>query len=84
MDRRKLAVLRDIGYTFPATCGLCTFMRRGTKDPNWGTCTVHEYEHEKHSGEPRELSVHALGPCGEFQPGSEARDVLGGYAEFLS
>lgn len=83
MDRRKLAVLRSIGYTFPATCGLCMFMRRGTKDPTWGTCMVHEYQHEKHSGDARELSVHASGSCGEFQPREDASDMLGGYAEFL-
>lgn len=83
MDRRKLAVLRSIGYTFPATCGLCAFMRRGTKDANWGTCMVHEYQHEKHSGDTRELSVNAFGSCGEFQPADESRELLGAYAEFL-
>lgn len=82
MDKRKLRVLREIGYTFPATCGLCAFVRPG-QDGQWGTCTVHEYEHAKHSGPPRELSVNLFGSCESFQPKDDLAERLQGFAEFL-
>lgn len=82
MDRRKLKVLREIGYTFPATCGVCAFVRPG-QDGTWGTCAIHTYKHEKHTGAERELSVSLFGGCDAFQPKPDLEDKLQGFAEFL-
>lgn len=82
VDKRKLKVLRESGYVFGQTCGLCTFVRPG-KDGQWGTCTIHTYEHAKHSGPPREMSVSLFGGCSAFQPKDDIDERLGGFAEFL-
>lgn len=82
MDKRKLAVLRSVAYTFGQTCGLCAFVRPG-KDGLWGTCTMHEYQHGKHTGPPREVSVSMFGGCATFQPKEDLEERLGGFAEFL-
>lgn len=86
MDKKKLKVLRDIAYTFPMTCGLCShgqFQAYHGNMPLWGTCRVHTYKHDKHTGDERQLSVHLLGGCGDFQPTDNAAKSLEGFAEFL-
>lgn len=86
MDKNKLKVLREIGYTFPKTCGLCRhgeFRDYHGNLPLWGTCAIQKYKHEKHTGEDRRLSVHLLGGCEAFKPVANAEESLEGFAEFL-
>jgi hypothetical protein len=78
VDENKLRILRKVGYRFPPTCGRC---KHGIFPQNqWGTCGIHKYEHQKHTGPARALSIHMLGSCPQF----ESQGVsLGAYQEFL-
>ena len=79
MDPTKLRVLQGLPYRIQPVCGLC---RHGWFPQNdWGTCEQTSYQHEKHAGPPRQLSVHKFGNCWKF----ERRDnlnFLGGFQEF--
>lgn len=86
MDKTKLKVLREVGYTFPKTCGMCAagqFEGYRGMWPLWGTCGRQTYEHEKHTGEKRQLSIHLLGSCASFEAVSNAADALQGFGEFV-
>jgi hypothetical protein len=82
MDKTKLKVLREIGYTFPKTCGMCHSSQFRTVSP-WGTCANHTYKHEKHTGQDRQLSIHILGGCDDFKPRPDAEEMLEGFAQLL-
>lgn len=79
-DANKFAKLREIGYKVPVTCGLCT-NGHFSKGQDWGTCRLHQYEHLKHTGLPREVSVIRFGTCPKAVLYSPS--VLGAHAEFL-
>lgn len=82
MDANKLAELKRIGYTIPKTCGFCVhgdFV--GTKD--YGACVKHEYEHKKHTGPQRFLSIYRGGTCSKFEQ-SDAKVPYGRWAEFIT
>lgn len=87
MDKTKLAVLRDINYAFPQTCGMCrfgAFTGFANGQPRlWGTCSFHQYKHETHTGEPRQLSIHLFGGCDAFQVRLDMEPSLHGFSEFL-
>jgi hypothetical protein len=57
--------------------------------PMWGVCRKHTYEHEKHTENPRQLSIHLLGSCRFFETGMTPGgpvpiiEQLGGFAEFV-
>lgn len=83
MDLNKLAMLRGIGYRIPKSCGLC---KHGVfvAASDWGSCAVHAYEHLKHTGPKRQLSIYRGGSCQDkFEPREEAGTVLGAYSEFV-
>lgn len=81
MDNNKLIMLRAIGYKVNKCCGLC---KHGTfPNNNWGTCKIHKYEHLKHTGEARELSINKFGVCGSFEEGENISAELGKFAEFM-
>lgn len=84
MDKNKLQVLRDANYVIPKQCGLCVYGRFATPTADFGMCQVRQYRHEKHTGEPRQLSVYRGGGCPdlfELSPGAER--ALGAWAEFV-
>ena len=83
MDKNKLTELRSINYRIPHTCGLCVHgVFVGTSD--WGGCAVQQYEHLKHTGPKRQLSIFKGGGCAEKFTLDEARAAqLGAYREFL-
>ena len=83
MDQNKLNELRTIGFRIPKTCGLCKHgVFVGASD--WGTCAVRTYEHLKHSGPPRQLSVYRGGSCPDKFDVDPARVAqLGAWAEFV-
>jgi predicted GNAT family acetyltransferase len=81
MDKNKLTVLREIGYKISPTCSLC---RHSSFPQNeWGTCSENLYEHAKHSGEPRQLSIHKSGVCPKFRPNLSLIEKLGKFSEFF-
>ncbi len=83
MDANKLGELRTIGYKIPKTCGLCRHgVFVGAND--WGGCAIRTYEHLKHTGPPRQLSIYVGGSCPDkFEPKEQVANILGAYHEFL-
>jgi hypothetical protein len=83
MDANKLAMLRESGYRIAKSCGLCKHgVFVGTGD--WGSCAVKTYEHLKHTGPKRQLSIYRGGACTDkFEPSDQLDTVLGAYREFL-
>jgi hypothetical protein len=70
-DMNKLAALREAGFTIRNVCLTCTHFnaaqaRAGGGNSSWGTCAKVTYTHLKHTGEPRQASVHASGSCAEY------------------
>jgi len=67
MDANKLKVLQDIDYTIRAVCGNCANFIGAWKaiKNGFGTCVLgdYTYQHNKHTGQKRELSVHFSGSC---------------------
>lgn len=66
-DENKFAMLDEVCYTIRACCDLCvhgTFIAPGAM---WGTCAKHTYEHKKHTGKPRQMSISRVGVCKTFE-----------------
>ena len=61
MDGNKLKKLSSINYQLRNCCGRCKYGNFPNND--FGTCSVHTYEHLKHSEKERELSIHKYGIC---------------------
>ena len=80
-DEAKFAVLRSLPYRIPVTCGLCVHASLGAG--GWGTCGRHSYAHLKHTGAPRQVSIHAAGTCPDAHLSDAARASLGAHREFL-
>ncbi len=82
MDQNKQGELRQIGYLILPVCGLC---KHGSFPSNdWGTCQVRTYEHLKHTGPARQLSIYRMGSCPDkFQLDAARAASLGAYAEFV-
>ena len=60
-------------------CGLCQHAWFPKDD--WGTCTIQTYEHEKHTGPARQLSIHKYGTCKLFRLRVNV-NFLGAFQEF--
>lgn len=84
MDKAKLKVLQEVRYAFSPTCGRCQHGRFDSygRSPVWGTCEANLYQHEKHTGAPREMSIHLLGSCSAFKATDVAEAGLGSFAQF--
>lgn len=85
MDANKLKVLRDIGYVIRPCCYFCVNFCKG-QVPGFGTCKAHQYQHEKHTGGPRDLSVHANGICadGKYEVHPDMTEAMGmAWQEFI-
>lgn len=82
MDKNKLKVLQEVNYEIKKVCGMCCYMRAGTR-AMWGTCTKFSYDHQKHTDTNREMSVHAFGSCSSFQLGADQVTWLGSFGQFL-
>ena len=81
MDANKEAKLREIGYHIRPACASCTHASIQSGH-TWGTCTLHEYEHVKHTGPKRKLSIHMLGHCRHFEFDQESLNGLANYGQF--
>lgn len=62
-------------------CELCVHYRPGSAD--WGTCKQFEYEHKKHTGPPRELSVPRMGSCPSWEGEPKTSLRLQDYVLFV-
>jgi hypothetical protein len=82
MDDNKRKKLAEIGYRILPCCALC---KHGKFKPNndFGDCTANTYEHLKHSGDARQLSINRLGSCPRFQVDEARLSFLHGFREFL-
>ena len=84
-DANKFAKLREVGYTIPGTCRFCTHGWFG--GDYFGRCEKHTYEHGKHTGEHRGISIHQCGTCPDWEGDSHGATALGikytAFEEFL-
>lgn len=83
MDANKLQVLRDIPYEVRKVCGLCAHGIFPTPNNDWGTCGVQQYEHKKHTGPARQLSIVKYGSCPNFETDPIKVGQLALFQEFL-
>ena len=85
MDRTKLRQLRAMRTVIPPVCGLC---RHGTfygGSNLFGGCDKRQYQHEKHTGPVRPLSVcrYMLCDCEHFELDQQAVLKLQHFAVFV-
>jgi hypothetical protein len=80
MDADKRRKLIEVDYAIHPCCGLCEHADVPAMS-DWGTCKAHDYQHEKHTGERRQLSINRLGWCPTFRE-ADIR-FLGAFAEFV-
>jgi hypothetical protein len=64
MDKNKEQKLMTIGYTIQPCCGLCAYAKLSAD--GWGTCKQHTYQHDKHTGVHRQVSINQYGLCTRF------------------
>lgn len=81
MDQKKLEKLIDIDYTIKPSCGLCVYSAFANSD--WGTCSLHRYDHEKHDGDRHKLSIHRLGYCSKFTFSQKKAQGMEHYEQFF-
>jgi hypothetical protein len=82
VDANKLLVLQEIGYRIPGACSLCQHAAI-SPGQDWGTCGLYTYEHAKHTGPPRQLSIHRYGRCDKFEIAAGEEEQLGLFEQFL-
>ena len=84
MDKNKLKVLQDIDYKVQRTCGNCDWFVGDsyTKSIMFSTCSKHTYEHKKHIGPERKLSVHRDGVCDKHEWNGNALNFMHSYSQF--
>jgi hypothetical protein len=86
VDENKRAKLIDAAYRVLRTCGNCIhsdILEVVGMSAVWGTCRRWRYQHNKHTGEPRPLSVNAAGTCSFHVLRRNAPIKLGGFTPFL-
>lgn len=83
MDANKRKLLDQVGYEVRACCGTCRHARV-SQGSEWGTCSIHSYDHVKHTGPARALSISIFGGCPQHAISAEATASLGRFAELLA
>lgn len=83
MDANKLRVLREIDYCIPKQCGNCQHGEFSYPDSPFGGCMLQTYDHLKHTGPPKPLSIYKSGSCSKWEPDEEEIASLGPWAEFV-
>lgn len=81
MDQNKVKKLQEVGFKILSTCGRCKYGRFGNPDNFFGECARFTYDHLKHSRNPRQLSVHSAGNCGDFE--THPLETLEKWEEFV-
>lgn len=82
MDENKLKKLRSINYSINPSCGTCIHSYF-TCESDWGTCSKHSYNHNKHTVKARSLSIHRAGSCPDFQMSNDKENSMSHYREFF-
>ncbi len=82
MDENKLKKLKEVGFVMNRCCGLCSFATFSPGVGVYGECSEHTYEHKKHTGPKRDVTVHKYGYCPCFEPNYELLDRLGPWKTF--
>jgi hypothetical protein len=83
VDANKLVKLKVIGYQVRQTCGNCVHSFFPSRNTDWGTCSLYQYDHLKHSDQKRQLSIHRSGRCKDGyskSPTATSELNLGGFA----
>lgn len=80
MDANKVEKLREIGYEIRSACDNCVWgnFRVGS---DFGRCHRHHYNHQKHTDETMDLSIHRGGHCPDYSVAGYV--PLGPWMEFL-
>lgn len=83
-DANKLKVLQNAGYVVKPTCATCVH-REAFYDHPWTTCNLLTYEHQKHTGEPRGVSIFKTGWCKFHEWSKEILEDLqtSGFLKFV-
>lgn len=82
MDENKRKKLHEIGYTIGPSCDTCVHFQ-AYSDENFGTCTKYKYQHLKHTGTERSLSVYKHGSCPQYQQQPGIDNIVHGFKEFI-
>lgn len=64
-DPNKLEALKKAGFRIREVCGSCDHSVFTEGSP-FGTCWKIQYEHQKHTGPPRDAGIHIFGWCPQF------------------
>lgn len=81
-DENKFETLRSLPYVVQKVCGLC---KHGVFPNNdWGSCSNTAYQHKKHTGDVRQVSIVKAGSCSNFELDETKATTLGAHREFLT
>jgi len=82
MDENKKRRLVELLYRIRPCCGLC---KHGSFRPGqyFGMCGKNTYEHGKHTGPPRQLSISRYGVCLAPELDESRLQTLEGFGEFV-
>ncbi|HEU5116103.1 MAG TPA: hypothetical protein VFT74_05440 [Isosphaeraceae bacterium] len=83
MDANKLQKLKDIGYVVRRTCDNCYYAEFNHRADAFGECTLYTYEHKKHTGPARQLSINRNGTCPSHTLSDAQTALLHGFAELV-
>lgn len=83
MDANKLKKLEDIDYTIEPCCGLCEAAVFSNDNTDWGVCVRHYYKHQKHTEEPRMLSINRYGSCSSFSIKEQKQSSMKHFEKFI-
>jgi len=84
MDQNKLLKLKQIGYQIYPSCVRCKHANF-LAGREFGLCRKHAYCHQKHSKNPRQLSIHISGYCNDFESNPlEALEAWKGFVKTFS
>jgi hypothetical protein len=83
MDDNKLEKLRELGYTVRRCCANCIHLLDNPPSNWWSTCMVHQYEHGKHTDNPRQLSVPYCGCCSKHEFHPQWGKTIHSFSEFI-
>lgn len=82
MDENKLKKLMEIGYKIEPCCGFCIHRDMHPRSV-WGVCRCWSYDHLKHTGLERELSISRFGHCQHFEADEHELRKLQGFKQFF-
>ena len=83
MDANKTQELRRVGYQIVPTCGMCQHGQDFSFGLPFGTCAIQTYQHQKHTGPVRQLSVHRSGWCPKFELNPKKVEELHDFMQFM-